>query len=73
MTMLDSNFQRWVMHVGPDNLARNLRCTKFSVYRWLRGEREPRITVRREILRIADGAVSVEDIHTHFAQRMLTR
>jgi hypothetical protein len=73
--IVESNFQRWVMEFGPRRLAtelsrsgREVGVTRGTVYQWLNREREPRPARIRALVEIAQGRISFEDVHQHFAQ-----
>lgn len=72
----DTKFARWVKNFGVLKLAERLtnggKETKVGysgVYRWLRGENEPRGPKLRKIVELARGDLSHQDVHDHFATR----
>lgn len=73
---VDSKFARWVRQYGVKKLAdtmtnrgKETRVSFGMVYQWLRREHEPRGPKARLIVKLSDGAVSLDDLHEHFAER----
>jgi hypothetical protein len=67
-----TKFAVWIKAYGAQRLAVAMtnrgETVSFSmVYQWARGEHEPRGPKQRLMVKLADGALSLQDIADHFA------
>jgi hypothetical protein len=69
-----TKFSRWVKSFGVLKLSEALtdrgKATAVSysaVYRWTRGENEPRGPKMRLLVELSKGELSHQDVHDHFA------
>lgn len=72
----DSKFARWVRGYGVKKLAEAMtnrgsatRVSFGAVYQWLRCEHEPRGPKARLIVKLSEGALTLEDVAAHFDKR----
>jgi len=64
--MRQTKFAGWVTNFGVGKLARDACCTRFAVYKWLRGESIPRTDRLLVITHLAAGELSNADLFEHF-------
>jgi hypothetical protein len=67
-------FGAWVERVGVTHivlalarLGQNHEVTPAAVYQWWRREHVPRHARIRSLVRVADGAITLQDVYDHFA------
>ena len=68
-----TKFATWVMGYGVANLVEEMKrrghsLTTQAVYQWLWGKTEPVNAKQRDLVRISNGAIRLEDIHDHIEQ-----
>jgi hypothetical protein len=69
----ETKFEQWVRRYGVSNLVHAMHAlgpdyavTFSAIYQWIRGQHEPRPAKIRGVVKIADGALTLEDVHQHF-------
>jgi hypothetical protein len=68
-----TKFAAWVMQYGVADLVYEMKrrghsLTTQAVYQWLWGTTEPVNAKQRDLVRISNGAIRLEDIHDHIEQ-----
>lgn len=66
---MPTKFESWIRGYGVNNVSRVARCSRFAVYKWIRGDSMPRTHRMLVLSKVSGGELTFDDIVRHFASQ----